>query len=79
MIGRSGEQIRRASWFVSTMAHHHNDKWRFRCDAYWLWRLCLEVIELALALCHLHSDPPTWELQQIGSICINWIAEIDSR
>ncbi len=32
-----------------------------------------EVIELSLALVHLHRHTPDLELKQIASICIGWM------
>lgn len=47
--------------------------WRDRRESYWLWRLFLEFIELALALVGLHRHAPDTELRQIASICMNWM------
>jgi len=39
----------------------------------WLYRLVEEVVELALALLHLHRHSASLELQQIASIAMNWL------
>jgi len=58
---------------VIVKADEYADKWRDRDDAYWLQRLMQEVGELASALAGDHPDSPEHELEQIGSIAINWL------
>jgi hypothetical protein len=54
------------------LKQQHEGTWRGRCQAYWLFRLFLELLELAFALIGLHKDSPDWELKQIASIAMNW-------
>jgi hypothetical protein len=55
------------------LKHQKLRTWRDRRQGYWYWRLWLEFIELGFALCALHRHSPDWELEQIASICINWL------
>ena len=54
-------------------ALEHRHLWRDEGDHYWLARLQQEVAELVLALDGQHDDPPSHELGQIATICINWL------
>jgi hypothetical protein len=51
----------------------HAATWRNRREPYWLYRLFLEFVELALALVGLPGHDPEIELRQIAAICMNWM------
>ncbi len=51
----------------------YKEHWRGASDWYWLRRLLEEVFELVAALLRLHKDSPLHELEQIASICMNWM------
>ena len=59
---------------VTELARFHKLMWRDESESYWLSQLIEEVAELAAALLGKHDDPPEWELMQIASIAINWLA-----
>jgi len=51
----------------------YKNYWRDKSDWYWLYRLLQEVAELTGSLLGIHKDSPRHELEQIASICMNWI------
>lgn len=55
-------------------AYIHGDMWRDKGNLYWLIRLLEEVTELILSLAGIHKDDPEWEIKQIATIAINWLA-----
>jgi hypothetical protein len=58
---------------IVDLAYLHSSTWRDKSDSYWLSRLMQEVGELASSLVGDHCDPVDRELEQIASICINWL------
>ena len=64
---------------VIALSRQHSKTWRDEDDPYWLSRLMEEVGELAGALVGNHEGPVTWELQQIATICINWLDKLENE
>lgn len=58
---------------VLELRDQYTNNWRGKSDIYWLKRLLEEAKELELSLYGQHEDTPERELQQIASICLNWL------
>lgn len=54
-------------------ADRYRSHWLDRDEAYWLQRMMQEVGELASVMAGDHDDTVEHELQQIGSIALNWL------
>ena len=64
---------------VYELAMHHEATWAGEPDARWLQGLVEEVGELASALAGRHEHTPEFELRQIATIAMNWMAERHHR
>jgi len=60
-------------------ALQYRDTWRGGADCYWLAKLVEEVGELAVAIVGIHEHTVEHELDQIGSICMNWLVHRKER
>lgn len=58
---------------VLELKNSHSNTWRDKPESYWFARLSQEVGELGSSLVGDHEDSPDWELNQIASICLNWL------
>ena len=62
---------------VRQIALHHAACWTDKSDTDWYLGLLGEVHELWDALRGIHEHPTEYELLQIASICVNWLARLD--
>ena len=58
---------------VISRKRRYKSYWRAKADWYWLYRLLQEMAELIGSLLRIHKDSPRHELEQIASICMNWL------
>lgn len=58
---------------VIARAMTYSNHWQSKGDSYWFYRLLEEVGELGASLANDHEHSPGYELEQIASICINWL------
>lgn len=72
-------ELRKVVDKVRSRSVAHQTTWVDQPDSYWTARLMQEVGELASALVGDHADSPDWELEQIASICINWLIHMSLR
>lgn len=64
---------------VLKLKRQHCGTWRDKPDWYWALGLLEEILELLLSLAGLHQHLVGWELQQVASICLNWLEYRRSR
>ena len=68
--------IDRASVVVQTVSYTHSHVWENESPDFWHRRLLEEVAEVGSVLDGRHEDSLEWELTQIASIAICWMARL---
>ena len=60
---------------IQQRVNRHINTWADKPDCYWFYHLSQEVGELGSSLADDHEHSPEYEMAQIASICINWLAK----
>jgi len=60
---------------VLEVARSHAHLWHERDSLFWIRALREEMVELSISLGTVSGDPQEWELAQIASIAMNWLAK----
>ncbi len=58
---------------VIKQKRRYKNYWRDKSEWYWLYKLLFEIRELVSALLGIHKRSVRYELEQIASICMNWM------